>query len=265
MTIKMDIRERVAELYSTSPNMTQKEVADYFGIGRDTVLKILLEFGITPRTYTGDRSMVRRIRNFEFDFFDRRDKVVAYWAGFFIADGHIHVGNTGGASLICYVDSKDAWHMQKFYDDIRYQEPLKYRKDGYVGFELHYSRFKQQLPPWGIVPNKTKRFVAPTCLNREMLPHFLRGWIDGDGNLYVSGRGARLSIASGNGASMEWFADALRYLGYSGNIGVRKANRFSDNWVLYIGGTRQISQVSEILQSSVEFCMPRKWKTSSLY
>ena len=155
--------------------------------------------------------------------------------------------------------------MQRFYDDIEYGEELKYRKDGYVGFELHYAKFGQQLPKWGIVPNKTKMFIPPTCLDHSLLPHFLRGWIDGDGNVYVAGTGARIVVASGNRPSMEWFAESLRSLGYTGNVGVRGANSYSDNWVLYIGGARQVSQIASLLMADSEFCMPRKWKTSSLY
>jgi hypothetical protein len=101
-------------------------------------------------------------------------------------------------------------------------------------------------------------------LDDDLLPHFLRGWIDGDGNVYVKGRGARIVVASGNKPSMEWFANALRHLGYEGHIGVRPANKTSDNWVLYIGGSRQVGDVAKILMTDTEFCMPRKWVTSVL-
>lgn len=264
MTIPQETREQIAKDYLSNPEITQIELGNLYGVHKDSILKILREYSIPVRNYTGDRSMSKRIRNFDFDFFDRRDKITAYWAGFFVADGHIHIGDTGGASLICYVDSKDSWHIQQFYNDISYGEPLKFRKDGYVGFELHYAKFKHQLPPWGVAPNKTKKFTEPTCITRELLPHFLRGWIDGDGNVYIAGSAARLVIASGNRQSMDWFANSLRILGYDGHIGVRPANSYSDNWVLYIGGSRQVQQVAKILKADTEFCMDRKWKTSRL-
>ena len=262
MTIKIEVKEKVVELYSNFPNMTQREIGLETGIGRDTVLKILLEYGITPRPYTGDRSMVRRIRNFDFEFFDRRNISVAYWAGFLMADGHINVGNTGGATLVCYVKGSDTDHIQQFYDDINYQEPLKFRKEGYVGFDLHYSKFPEQLRPWGIIPLKTKNFIAPTCVTDKLLPHYLRGWIDGDGSVYRYGQSARISIASGNKPSMDWFASALISLGYDGYVGVRKATKDADNWLLYIGGRLQVEKVAKILLVDTEFCLSRKWEDS---
>lgn len=175
MTIKYEVKQKVVEYYLNNPESTQVEVANYFGIHKDSVLKILREFEIPIRPYTGDRTISRRIRYFDFEFFNRKDKITAYWAGFFMADGHVTFGETGGATFVCYVAPKDSWHIQQFYDDIQYKEPLKFRKDGYAGLELHYAGFRNQLPPWGIIPNKTHIFQSPIMTNSKNISHYIRG------------------------------------------------------------------------------------------
>lgn len=263
MTIKPEIRKQIAERY-VSGNETQEQVAKEFGVHRDLVFKILNEFRIPIRKYTGDRSMVRRSVFFDFDFFDRRDGTTAYWAGFFLADGHMSISPTGGATLVCYVAKKDIDHMQRFLDDINYSKSMVFRKDGSIGFDIHYAKFKEQLPPWGIAPNKSKFFHTPTCLTAELLPHFLRGWIDGDGSVYRHGQSARVSVSSGNKESLIWFANALRFIGYEGNIGIKEAGdkKYPGNYVLYIGGRNQTARIADLLLVDTCFCMDRKWKTS---
>lgn len=241
--------------------MTQKAVGKKNGIGRDAVGNILSRLGIPIREYTGSRNMSSRKIFWDFDFFTRQNKVVAYWAGFLMADGHIHVGPTGGSSLISYVNIKDTEHMRRFCKDIGNSDELRFRKDGYVGFHLNYSELSKHLKVWGIIPNKTTKFLVPE-FNSDLLPHYLRGWIDGDGHVYRYGRSSRITIASGNKESMEWFANALRVVGYLGNIGIRPVKAYPGNWILYIGGRNQVERVCELLLVDSEYCMDRKWKDS---
>lgn len=242
--------------------MTQLEVANKNGLCRDAVGKILKRKGVRTREYTGSRRMSVRKHFWNFDFFSTVTKKSAYWAGFFLADGHLNLGKTGGATLVCYVKDIDENHLRQFLKDIDAEDDLFiYRGDGSVGFDLHYAGFKEQLPFWGIVPNKTKNFCRPNVDLTCAIEHFLRGWIDGDGSVYRYGRGARVSVSSGNKESFEWMESAFRWIGFDGHIGIHEV-KDTGNYVLYIGGANQVAEICKLLLVDTEFCLERKWKNS---
>lgn len=263
MTISKNIRKKVSETYINNPELTQYDIGDMFGIGRDTVLKILREYNVPIRSYTGDRRMLLRKNYFDFSFFDNDTPTTAYWAGFFMADGSVSYGITGGVRLTCYVHPKDLGHMEKFREAIKLNKPIKSRKDGAVGFDLDWAGLKEPLARWGIIPNKTKKFLPPTIPN-NLLPHYIRGWIDGDGTVYRYGR-PRIVVASGNEPAMLWLREAIFQIGFGGHVAVKPlVNGKYNNFYLYIGGTLRVWRMCELLMVDSEYCLDRKWQGTRL-
>lgn len=238
--------------------MTQEQAGAKNGIGRDAVGNILRRLGISIRDYTGERISNQR---WEWDtrFFVKNNYKVAYWAGFLIADGNI---NDKGNVMALVIQGRDIDHLKHFCRDICLNTDAIFKDKKYdaYGIHLNYKNLGNQLKTWGITPRKSKNFVEP-IVSQDQLPHFLRGWIDGDGSVYRYGRSARISVASGNLPSLEWFASALRYLGYDGYIGINKTSsvKYPDNYYLYIGGVNQVSIVADLLLVDNSFCMERKW------
>ncbi len=250
-----DLYSKVVEDYLGG--LTQKQVGELNGIGRDAVGKILKRFGVETREYTGERISNRKW-DWDFNFFSNQSVASAYWAGFLMADGNI---NNSGNVMAVVIQKGDAEFLYAFCDDILLDRDACYEVDNAVGVHLNNKSLGKQLEPWGIVPRKSKNFHVPQIDDVSLLPHFLRGWVDGDGSVYRYGRSARISVASGNLPSLEWFANALSICGYSGNVGIHKVNsvKYPDNYSLYIGGVNQVAQVCEILQVDNCFCMERKW------
>jgi hypothetical protein len=114
------------------------------------------------------------------------------------------------------------------------------------------------LLPWGIVPRKTYNFIAPQIPD-FLLPSYLRGWADGDGQIYADGRGARFTVAGGF-SSTRWYADALKKSGYSGNISFQDRNENSS--ILYVGGVNQTKNIISLLCPEGCFRLERKWNKS---
>lgn len=239
--------------------LTQKEAGKRSGIGRDAVGKILKRFGVSIREYTGER-LSNQKWIWDFEFFTKENPTTAYWAGFLLADGNI---NEKGNVMALVIQGKDVPHLHKFCDDIGLDKKAVFKDSKWnaYGIHLNYKGLGTHLSSWGITPKKSKNFTQPEDIPDDLLHHFLRGWIDGDGNVYRYGRSARIRVSSGNKESLEWFAAALRYLGYTGNISIYdvNSNLYPGNYVLYIGGATQVASVCTILDVDNSFCMSRKW------
>lgn len=243
--------------------MTQKQAGIKNGVGRDAVGNILRRFEVPIREYTGERKS-NQIWEWNRDFFNEYTPLVAYWAGFLLADGNI---NDKGNVLALVIQGKDLEHLESFCDAVEVSKDAIYKDKKYdaYGVHLHYKRLREQLLPWGITPRKSKTFNLPyfDMLYPELVPHFLRGWIDGDGNVYRYGRSARIRVASGNNASLEWFSESLRFLGYDGHLAIYavKSKKYPDNYMWYVGGALQVAKVCDLLQVDTSFCMRRKWES----
>lgn len=252
-----DVYAKIIDDYLSG--MTQKQVGIKNGIGRDAVGNILRRFEIPIREYTGDRISNQRWI-WDFDFFTRFNPITAYWAGFLIADGNI---NDKGNVMALVIQAKDLNHLEYFCDHIGIDRSAIFTDSKYraYGVHLHNKNLGDQLKFWGIAPRKSKNFSVPSYFPQYLLPHFLRGWIDGDGNVYRYGRSARIRVASGNKESLQWFAGCLQSLGYDGYIGIQDVHseKYPGNYMLYIGGANQVARVCDLLLVDEHFCMRRKW------
>lgn len=203
--------------------------------------------------------MSKRKWNWNFDFFKGRTPEVAYWCGFIMADGCIKSTSKNSYVMMLYIDGKDKSHIEAFCDAVGIIRGAIYtRKEGYVGIHLNHPNLLQDLRFWGVVPRKTYNFVAPN-ISKSLLPHYLRGWADGDGHIYAKGRGARFTV-SGNLQALYWYGDALRELGYSGHISYQ--SRGDLHGVLYVGGKNQVHDILDLLVVIPNFKLERKWDVS---
>jgi hypothetical protein len=134
--------------------------------------------------------------NCDFDFFNRDTEESFYWAGFIAADGWVINKNyvyTLGISL----STKDLKHLEKFKKDICAEQPISIfikpamhiannknisPPSEICSIKLHSKKIVESLERFGIVQAKTYKLNIPEWLkNHELVRHFLRGYIDGDG------------------------------------------------------------------------------------
>jgi hypothetical protein len=203
---------------------------------------------MTPRKWVWD-----------FDFFKHRDATTAYWAGFLMADGHIRSVRKNTSLLVVYIQKGDAEHIGRFCDDLKLSRDAIYiRKEGSVGVQPGHPNLIGDLEYWGIIPRKTYNFKRPEVNDPELIRHYLRGWADGDGQIYASGTGARFTV-SGNIPALEWYVDKLRELGYSGGCNI--TYRTNEYGLIYIGGKYQVKEVIDLLLKDGDFCLERKWNS----
>lgn len=102
----------------------------------------------------------------------------AYWAGFIAADGCI----TGETLKIC-LSYKDIEHLEKFKKFLQSTHKISSNTDKYYRAEIGFKNIQinEDLEyNYNITPKKSLIYEMP-LLPEEVLPHFVRGYFDGDG------------------------------------------------------------------------------------
>ena len=131
-----------------------------------------------------------------FDSIDTEEK--AYWLGFFFADGYISKSSrlyTRKLKNGCYaieisLKGDDIQHLKKFADAINYQKEIKISKASFNATRCRLSfnnkHMWQILNNYGCTPQKSLTLKFPDInifKTKDLIFHFIRGYVDGDGNI----------------------------------------------------------------------------------
>lgn len=124
-----------------------------------------------------------------FDDIDGQEK--AYWLGFLMADGCIYKNR-----LTIALQEKDAVHIQLFLNSLNSSHPVhiyeakRYESRRVVAIHktanasINSTHLTNSLATHGVVPRKTFNLRWPD-IDSSLVPHFIRGYIDGDGGFSV--------------------------------------------------------------------------------
>ena len=133
------------------------------------------------------------------NFFNNKNPLNSYWAGFIAADGNI---STRGSVLKIALSHKDAKHLEKLsnllsedYSLKEGERTLEDKNYKIISFGLSSKQWKEDLERnWNITPAKslTLRFPEFDCL--ESKKAFICGYIDGDGSICVSNNKISLQV-----------------------------------------------------------------------
>lgn len=139
--------------------------------------------------------------NLDFNFFSKDTEYSFYWAGFIAADGWVRSDSKSGYVLGLELSIKDIEHLKKFKEDIQAEQLIKTfeKPERYISNNkktpiskicsllICSKQIVNNLKRFGIIPNKTYKLNIPDWLKEhDLLHHFLRGYIDGDGCFSVA-------------------------------------------------------------------------------
>jgi intein-encoded DNA endonuclease-like protein len=167
-----------------------------------------------------DTSQSARKHFFNQEFFENIDtEEKAYWLGFIMADGCVYKGSDKYSyRLQINLSSSDESHLDKFQKAIgsKYKYQRKERTDKWLKeitsmshLKVNSTKMCEDLIKFGIVISKTGSESMPK-LNDSLLPHFIRGFFDGDGSVKLDRLGRlRFSIVS---SSLDILKDMQSFL-----------------------------------------------------
>lgn len=195
---------------------------------------------------------------FRVDFFKKWSDEMAYVLGFLYADGDMIDADSSSRSQYIKFSNKDREIIEKIRSVLRAEHPIHSRpphmvlhKNGfYRSSELFFLRIGSRrmfadLIELGLSPNKSKIMRFP-AVPSKYLNHFIRGYFDGDGTIYIESRRnagkkmsikrARTSFSSGSESFLKTLSNILAEA-----INVRRAKIYK--------GTRDFQIVYSIRES----------------
>lgn len=173
-----------------SENLTARKIASVLNVSTPVVERVLRSAGVEGLANKTDARVFRKpYRMNEHAFESINDEASAYWLGFLFADGSVEESNAVSIALnIC-----DEEHIKKFAawldTDVRFTYRSRTNPSGSesksVRIKVSSSKIKNNLIRLGCIPNKTYNMTFAPELKDDLVRHFIRGLIDGDGHVAV--------------------------------------------------------------------------------
>lgn len=194
-----------------------------------------------------------RVDEAVFDVIDTEEK--AYWLGFLYADGYVE---ENGNAIELTLKLSDKEHLEKFKKFLKWSGEV--RTDDYRARVCFKSKkVKNDLIALGCHPNKSLTLTFPTenQVPLELIRHFIRGYVDGDGSVFISNSLPRFSILGTHDMldkivkNMKWKSNQIR----------KTKNIYSIEW----GGNVALQQMHDIYKDSNIYLDRKYTKYKELY
>lgn len=196
-----------AMLYNELQISTLKQTSKKYKTSQQTVRRIIREFYPGYNMFTGPILYDERF----FQKIDTEEK--AYWLGFWYADGCVGKYNKANAVKLDLAEI-DLEHIKKFQKQINSSHPLYERiKEDSITYSLqiYNKNMMEDLIDKGCLPKKSLILKFPTDkqVPQYLMNHFLRGYFDGDGSIFISKNKQKQAKFVG---SLEFIISLKKYL-----------------------------------------------------
>lgn len=175
-----DIVNNVLNDYSNGYKI--EELSNKYKIKTGTIYKWIKDNNISRDK--GPKSLCENKTYFD----DIDEELKAYFLGYIVADGNVSITN-GQYALKITLQYRDRYIIEKLLTELHCSNKIRdfYQKSPTSNNTYRYSyvsignkHLVEALINLNVVPSKTFKEVIPN-IKEEMLPHFIRGFFDGDG------------------------------------------------------------------------------------
>lgn len=188
----------------------------------------------------------------------------AYWLGFIVADGTIGRRNNISCILKIALSPKDKSQLLKFLKSIDSNYPIHRYKVGYnkeyITDEICiYSKVLiKDLKKYGVVSRKTFKTFFPNILSK-LQRHFIRGYFDGDGCIFLS-KNSNISSRVSIRGTLTLLQSIQNLLIKNCNVNKTKILKNNGIWDLQYGGNKQVKRILNYLYKDSNIYLNRKNK-----
>ncbi|MFM2010726.1 MAG: hypothetical protein RLZZ479_1117 [Bacteroidota bacterium] len=209
------------------------------------------------------KSRIRK-HNCNENYFEKIDSnTKAYWLGLLFADGYVRKRkqfngkhNQGGVVGIS-LKNGDEYLLEKLIIDLESTYKLtKQIKDEFLSYklEVNSSKMVDDLINLGCVLNKSL-ILRPPNLENKFIPHFIRGYFDGDGSIGKYNGRLKFSLL-GTNEVLSWI---LSYFINRGMNTTPKISKKKNIYALQVNSKQDIELIENILyNSSNNYYLKRK-------
>lgn len=167
--------DKISDMYYLN-NMTLNDIANELDVTLETIRQCL----ITNRVYKKKSGNAYSNSNLSESFFESIDcEYKAYLLGFLITDGNIDDTN-GRNTVRLSIQCCDDYILEKFKSLVCSNNTIIQDNKGCSTLNIESEKMVVDLSKLGVVPRKTWKTYLPRVRD-DLMPHLIRGIIDGDG------------------------------------------------------------------------------------
>lgn len=224
---------------------SQKSIGLKYGVDPSTISRLLNKNGVSQNN----------VPNTLFSCFSANE---CYWAGFIAADGCVYKNR-----IILEVSSKDYNHLLSFKNFSRCRNNVRVFDRGeksYCNFRFRSSHVAKNLDIYfNVRPRKTYVYIDPPSLPSYNIRDFIRGYIDGDGSIYMNSGYIRLKITSSSERLLLWFGEKIQQLTSIVANGLYKSTKEAKSKDLIYSGNNAKNILNVIYKDGDQYKLERKY------
>lgn len=249
-TINSDLKEKMLPfIKSNFGEISEREMARRLGIGKTSVNRWRTELGLSIKKNTVND-----------DFFKTWTPEMAYILGYIFADGNINwKPEKSYRTLTITASEKDKSHLEEVRELLESTKELLYseRTKSYR-LIVNSKIICKDLMKLGMIPRKSLSIKFPE-IPEKFLKHFIRGVIDGDGNVrYVNREKSpyfEITISSGSEDFLKVMSEKISSFDVEGRVRKVKGNVF----ILQYSCKRGLNLAKWIYDDG-NLCLDRKFR-----
>lgn len=175
--ISEELKNQIINEYKSRP-MPLNFLENKYSLSHPTMTKILK--GI-PK-YKKAKVFNPELKEHFFEEINSEEK--AYFLGLIISDGNVFIDKKlkRQASISITLDSNDGYIIEKFKNLLGANTSITYDGRGCSQFAVRSDIMAKDLAKYGITPRKSFNTFLPN-IQENMIPHLIRGILDGDGSI----------------------------------------------------------------------------------
>lgn len=238
--------------------LNASQIARLINCNPSTVERALNNYGIVL-------SKTKNTYNYNENAFAVVNEESAYWAGFIMADGHIesymrYGSNVANLKVKITLSNKDIDHLHKFNkflgDNIKIHDnkvTLRGKEHIMSTIKVANKKLCNDLINVFSIPLKDKSCneLIPN-IPKEYIPHFIRGYFDGDGSVMITKNKLQITLLGGE--------DFLKQVRSFINVGYIRKDTYSKVFRLEIYSKDECKQFLEYIYNNHSICLDRKFE-----
>lgn len=238
-------RKQIADEWQQGATSTA--LAQKYNVNNVTILDIVNTQGV--KTFRRPKTKYKINDKF---FKEITTENQAYWLGFLAADGNI---NNNAFRL--YISNVDKEHLIRFQKDLQSNHPIRNEINNIVSLTIGRKTIVKDLEKLYICKNKTGNEKFPYMINEPLYRHYIRGYFDGDGCLYL-GKEYKKTHLSFTCANLEFLEDIQSLLVKNANVNKIKIQNYQTYYMLSYCGNGNCNKIYHYLWDSSSIYLPRK-------
>jgi hypothetical protein len=253
--LTQDEVEKAISLYLNG--LSYQGIGAELGVSGQAIRGLLVRRGVAARTLSQAHRVIECNHNY---FSELLDEARAYWLGFILADGSLTEKSYGRTKQISVgLGIVDIGHLEKLRGALQSSHKITIAKRDGVDctaiLRISSSELFDSLLGYGVEPRKSACHKFSERIPADLLPHYFRGYFDGNGGLSRHGT-SKWTIS--NSASQEFLNIFVAWVGE--RIGGHSAPIYLGDGIHRVAwsGTHRCREILDLLYRDASVFLDRK-------